>query len=506
MTLSIDFVKESKLKADAGIIGVYQDLKLTPAAVKLDKVHGGLIAYHLGKSNTFKGKEGQVMSVSLAKGAAFTRIILIGLGARNTLTAPGLETIGAQIVALLSANAMEKAAFLNTDDLKADVLKVSEFAAHLGYGALLGAYRFDKYKGGKKSKDAKELKKISLVSSKPAEAQKAFKDHKIVADAVYLARDLVNEPPNVLNPESYAQIIKKTLAPLGVKVTIFKDDQIKKMGMGCLTAVGQASETKPRLVIMEWPGKKGAGKKAKPLAFVGKGMTYDSGGLAIKPATSMTEMKGDMAGSAAVVGLMKVLASRKCTSPVIGAVALAENAISDEAFRNDDILKSYSGKTVEVLNTDAEGRLILCDTLTYVQNKYDPKFVIDLATLTGAIIVALGNEYAGTFVNNDKLWSDLETASKATGEKLWRMPLDEVFRQDVISPIADLKNIGSPGAGGSCTAAAFLEHFIDKGRPWAHLDIAGTGMMKKNRPTHPRLLGTGFGIRVLDQFVKDNHE
>lgn len=515
MALSIHFTKDTKIQAEAGIIALYQDMKLSPAAAKIDRDLNGLLSYHIEKSRNFKGKAGQVLGIALPPDAAFTRMVLLGLGAKEAINGPTLETVGAQLIAALSASGFENAAFLNADDLKSGKLKTPEFISHIGYGAQLGAYRFDEFKTGK-GKDNTDLKLLSIVTTAPKLLQTAYAAEETVAKAVHMARDLVNKPPNVLYPETYADFIKKTLAPLGVKVTIFNKEQILKMGMGCFTAVGQASEFEPRLVIMEWPGNtakssaaKTKGKKEKivqPLAFVGKGMTYDCGGLAIKPAGSMTEMKGDMAGSAAVVGLMQVLAARKCKVPVIGAVALAENAISDEAYRNDDILTSLSGKTVEVLNTDAEGRLVLCDTLTYVQQTYNPKLIIDLATLTGAIIVSLGHEYAGAFVNDNALWRDLEKASGTTGEKLWRMPLDDAFRRDVESPIADLKNIGSPGAAGSCTAAAFLEHFIDNGRPWAHLDIAGTGMTRKTRPTHPRLLGTGFGIRVLDQFIKENHE
>jgi leucyl aminopeptidase len=234
------------------------------------------------------------------------------------------------------------------------------------------------------------------------------------------------------------------------------------------------------------------------VALVGKGITFDTGGISIKPAGSMDEMKMDMGGSAAVVGAMTALALRKAKTEVIGIVALAENMPSDRAYRPGDIIKSLSGKTIEVLNTDAEGRLVLCDSLTYVQKNYKPKVIIDLATLTGAIVVALGAEYCGSFVNDDKLWSKIEAAGKATGEKYWRMPLDEAYRKDVESKVADLRNIGTPGKAGSCTAAGFLQHFIENDTPWAHLDIAGTGMSSKG--------GTGFGVRMLDRLIADNYE
>ena len=504
MSVAIRFVKADK-SADTAVIGIFTALKLSPLAQKLDKELGGLITHHLKQAVSFKGSEGQVTAITLPKGSAQGRLIIAGLGNPDIQTGPRLETTGAMLAASLTSFGASKAVVLNADDLETDDIKTVDLIAHLAYGAMLGTYRFDKYKSQKSSEKGFQI--LSFASSKPQILEKRFHEDEIVAKSAMIARDLVNEPPNKLYPESFAAFIRKTLTPLGVKVTIFKEDQIKAMGMGCLTAVGQASDFPPRLVVMEWNGgRKKTGKPQKPLAFVGKGMTYDSGGLAIKPATSMTEMKGDMAGAAAVVGLMMALAMRKSPASVVGVVPLAENAISDEAYRNDDILTSYSGKTVEILNTDAEGRLILCDALAYVQKTYDPKLIVNLATLTGAIVVALGHEYAGAFVNNDKLWNGLNEAATATGEKLWRMPLDEAFRKDVESQIADLRNIGSPGQAGSCTAAAFLEHFITPGRPWAHLDIAGTGMMKKTRPTHPRLLGTGFGVRVLNHFVKETHE
>lgn len=313
----------------------------------------------------------------------------------------------------------------------------------------------------------------------------------------------MNAPPNKLYPESFAKIIKSTLTPLGVKVQILDDEALIKMGMGCLIAVGQASEHLPRLVMMSWAGVKGTKKKSdKPIAFVGKGITFDSGGLNVKPYEGMMDMKMDMGGAATVTGLMAMLAKRKCKTPVIGIVALAENSISDEATRPSDIVTSYSGKTVEILNTDAEGRLVLADALTYVQEKYDPKLIVDLATLTGAIMVALGLNHAGAFVNDDTLWTQLQNASKNTGEKLWRMPLDDSFRREMDSTFADIKNIGNGRYGGSCTAAAFLGEFIDKDRVWAHIDIAGVAM-SKTTPTCPVPFSSGFGVKLLNAFVEE---
>ena len=281
-----------------------------------------------------------------------------------------------------------------------------------------------------------------------------------------------------------------------------------KLGMEAILAVGKGSERQPRMVIMHWNGLYGSKTKDKdaPFALVGKGVTFDTGGISIKPGANMDEMKMDMGGSAAVVGTMKSLALRKAKANVVGIVGLAENMPSHNAYRPGDIIGSLSGKTIEVLNTDAEGRLVLADCLTHIQQKFKPRAIIDLATLTGAMMVALGQEYCGTFVNNDDLWKDMETASAQTGEKLWRMPLDEVWKEAMVSNVADLQNLGKTGRyGGACTAAGFLEHFIENDTPWAHMDIAGTAWRKTDQPTVPKY-GSGFGVRVLNQLIAENYE
>jgi leucyl aminopeptidase len=316
-----------------------------------------------------------------------------------------------------------------------------------------------------------------------------------------MARDLVNEPPNYLLPEPYAKLISEELKSLGVKVEILDKKKMEKLGMGAALGVAQGSDNPPCMVVMTWDGRKKKNKSDKPLAYVGKGVTFDTGGISLKPGKGMGDMKMDMGGSAAVVGAMKSLALRKADAYAVGIVGLVENMPSGKAYRPADVLTSLSGKTIEVLNTDAEGRLVLADALTYVQDTYDPKLIVDLATLTGAILVALAHEYAGTFVNNDALWAQMETASTETGEKLWRMPLDKTWNEAVKSPTADIQNLSSIGAyGGSCTAAAFLEYFIDEGRSWAHIDIAGTAWNPKDKPTGPKF-GTGFGVRVLDHLA-----
>lgn len=506
---TIDFTAKPTVKYDTAIIGVFEDKKLSAAAKTLDQLLGGIITHQLANHKSFEAKEGHSLTIALPAKAPYLRVIIMGLGDATKTQKTGLETTGGVLGNNLKTQAAENAIFLNADDLDCTQYH-DHIAIALGFGLLQNSYQFNQYKT-KAPKPKTKLNRLTFLTQTDKALTREFVAQKQMVESMCLARDVVNEPPNILYPETFANRMKKTLTPLGVKVEILSKAEIKKRGMGLLYAVGQASDFEPCLVVMTWAGtgtKKGTkakGKKQKPIAFVGKGMTYDSGGLSIKPGDYMMTMKGDMAGAAAVFGLMHMLAKRKCAHPVIGITPLAENAISDEAYRPDDIIKSYSGKYVEVLNTDAEGRLILADALTYVQEKYDPALVVNLATLTGAIMVALGTEHAGAFVNNDGLWEQLNKASSATGEKLWRMPLSDHFRREMDTPMADIKNIGAGRYGGSCTAAAFLQEFIDKDRKWAHLDIAGTATTNKSTATNPVPFATGFGIRLLNDFMKDNY-
>jgi leucyl aminopeptidase len=333
-----------------------------------------------------------------------------------------------------------------------------------------------------------------------ADARRAAKGPEAVAAGVEIARNLVNEPANTLFPVEFARRVA-TLAKLGVSVQTLDEKAMAKLGMGSLLGVGQGSEKQSRLVIMRWNGARGG--KAKPIAFVGKGVCFDTGGISIKPAAGMEDMKGDMAGAACVTGLMLALASRKARVNAIGAIGLVENMPDGKAIRPGDILTSMSGQTIEVINTDAEGRLVLADVLWYVQSKFKPGFMIDLATLTGAIMVALGQERAGLFSNNDELAERLTEAGKATGEKVWRLPLDPAYDKLIDSKIADVKNTGGRN-GGSITAAQFLQRFVN-GVPWAHLDIAGTAMGSPASEIN-RSWGSGWGVRLLDRLVADHYE
>lgn len=487
-------------------------LTLGAEAAPLSAEERAFADYHLSQNPKFKGEHGQFLTLTMPIGSRFSRLILAGVATDKGVSE--IESLGGTLCAHLQKLNAQSVVILS--DSMAPLPSSSSTSPIISvlYGLLLGCYSFDGYKTIEKSKKTNSVTSVTVLSAAAKSLEKDFVDILNLAQSVFLVRDLVNSPPNKLYPASFADIIRKTLEPLGVQVQVFEKSALEKMKMGCLLAVGQASEFEPRLVVMSWPGAQLKGKKtatskslaSKPLALVGKGITFDSGGLNVKPFEGMMDMKMDMAGAACVVGTMRALALRGCTVPVVGIVALAENSISDEATRPSDIVTSYSGKTVEILNTDAEGRLVLADALTYVQNTYDPKIVIDLATLTGAIMVALGLNYCGAFVNQDDLWSKIESAGAGSGEKIWRMPLDPSFRKEMDSEFADIKNIGSNGRmGGSCTGAAFLGEFIDAGRPWAHLDIAGVAM-SKTKPTCPVPFGSGYGVKLLNDLIKYHYE
>ncbi|MGH6842459.1 MAG: leucyl aminopeptidase, partial [Methylocella sp.] len=380
-------------------------------------------------------------------------------------------------------------------------------ASEFMLGMRLRDYRFDPYKTKKnEDEESKGRADIVLAVDEPAAVRREAKGREAVAAGVLTTRSLVNEPANVLYPEEFANRAA-ALKKLGVEVTVLDDAALRDLGMGALLGVGQGSARGSRVVIMRWRGAKaakaGAKTKAKPLAIVGKGVCFDTGGISIKPAAGMEDMKGDMAGAACVVGLMQALAMRKAKADVVGVIGLVENMPGPQAQRPGDIVKSMSGQTIEVINTDAEGRLVLADLLWYVQDKFKPKFIVDLATLTGAILVALGQEHAGLFTNDDELGERLISAGKDTGEKLWRLPLGAAYDKMIDSKFADMKNTGGRHAG-SITAAQFLQRFV-KGTPWAHLDIAGTGMGSPSNEVN-QSWGSGFGVRLLDRLIADHYE
>ena len=418
------------------------------------------------------------------------KIILVAL--KKNLTASDAENLGAKCYDLFKK--LNKTEYIINSNSALNGLK--NFVGHFLHGIKLKSYLFEKYK----TKKNKKTISISVIGKKTPSPKDQIK-FKALEDGTFFTRDLVSEPGNVLHPEEYAKRIN-SLRKFGLKISIYDDKKLKKLGMNTLLGVGQGSIRGSYLVTMEWNGLK---NKSKPLAFVGKGVCFDTGGISLKPAKFMEDMTYDMAGSAVVVGLMKSLALRKAKINAVGVVGLVENMPGGNAQRPGDIVKSYSGKTVEILNTDAEGRLVLADALTFTEEKFKPKFIVDLATLTGAIIVSLGSEYAGLFSNDDKLSQQLIESGEHVEEKVWRMPLNKNYDKLIDSKNADMQNINYVGGAGSTTAAQFLQRFILNKTPWAHLDIAGMAFSKYGGALNSAG-ATGFGVRLLNQLVEENYE
>ncbi len=501
MTLELLFSKAPHKNREAAVICFYDNKEPSKSADSLNYELSGFVDHALEKSKNFKGKMGETEILMLPAGFPYDYIVLLGCGKKDDLTNVEAEKLGGKLLVALEEKNIETIEFYADNELD----DIGMFIVHLASGMQLRSYKFEKYKSPDPEDKKVELNSAHFVLFDSDMAEDCYKVQSCVNSGVFLARDLVNEPPNELYPDIYAKRIKSQLKPLNVDVEILDEKKMRKLGMGALLAVGQGSDNAPRMVIMRYYGDK-ANKNNPPLAFVGKGVTFDTGGISLKPGAGMEDMKMDMGGSAAVVGLMKSLALRKAKVNVVGVVGLVENMPSARAYRPADIITSYSGKTIEVLNTDAEGRLVLADALSYVQDVYNPEIVIDLATLTGAVLVALGHEYCGTFSNDNDLWENMDKAGADTDEKLWRMPLDEVWKKEMDGTISDIQNMAKSKCGaGSATAAGFLWNFIDEDRKWAHMDIAGTAWVKSDRDISPKY-GTGFGVRVLDRFIADNYE
>ena len=404
-----------------------------------------------------------------------------------------IENLGAKFHGYLNYNKKSEY-FVNADTVNG---KIKNFAGYFLHGIKLKSYEFNVYK----SKKDKKLVSINVIGSKNKISSQDQLRFKALEEGTFLARDLVSEPGNILHPDEYAKRIN-SLKKFGLKINIYDEKKLKKLGMNALLGVGQGSIRGSYLVTMEWSGAK---NNSKPLAFIGKGVCFDTGGISLKPAKFMEDMTYDMAGSATVVGLMKNLAVRKAKINAVGVVGLVENMPGGNAQRPGDIVKSYSGKTIEILNTDAEGRLVLADAITFTEKKYKPKFMVDLATLTGAIIVSLGSEYAGLFSNDDKLSNQLIKAGNKVDEKLWRMPLHKNFDKLIDSKNADMQNINYVGGAGSTTAAQFLQRFVLNKTPWAHLDIAGMAFSKYGGALNSGG-ATGYGVRLLNKLIEDDYE
>jgi leucyl aminopeptidase len=502
--MKISFAEPDQPRSGAVVVGVWEEGVLSPAARRLDEATAGAITRALATAPRFNGKKDELLPIVGPANLSVSRIVLAGLGKPDSIDARSLQQLGGKLVAHLNG-AGEIEAIFAIEVADGAPVGQAEAAAELAFGAQLRSYRFDKYKTKQTPEQKPSLARLTVATSGASAAQRAYRPLEKTAEAVFFTRDLVSEPANVIYPETLAAQAQE-LAELGLDVEILGEDKMRELGMNAQLAVGQGSARPPRVVVMQWHGAKAAvdAKSAEPLAFVGKGVTFDTGGISIKPAAGMADMKWDMAGSAVVIGLMRLLAARKASVNAVGVVGLVENMPSGTAQRPGDIVTSMSGQTIEVLNTDAEGRLVLADALWYCQDRFRPRLMIDLATLTGAVVVALGHHRAGLFSNNDEIADRLIEAGKAVGEQVWRLPLAESYDREIDSDAADVKNIGGGRAGGSIIGAQFLQRFVND-VPWAHLDIAGTAWSTKDAPTVPKG-ATAFGIRLLDRLVSQYYE
>lgn len=490
-------------KAEAIVFPICDKKKLSPLAAALDKQSGGLLTAAIAKPK-FKGKQKQQVCVTMPAKSSCEYVIFAGVGgeSKKDMDDPTLpHIVGGALTPYVNDLGIKDVLCIMED--AADCKDTThEAAALMAMAVKLKSYRFDKYFTKQKAEDKPTFTSFTVALSSAKEAKKTYAEWDGVSDGVVFTRNLVSEPANIIYPESFAKECKDTFEPLGIKVTILGEKEMEKLGMESLLAVGYGSERESKLLVLEWNGGKA---KDKPLGFVGKGVTFDTGGISIKPSKNMGDMKYDMGGGGAVVGLMHALASRKAKVNAVGVVGLVENMPDGKAQRPGDVVTSMSGQTIEVLNTDAEGRLVLADALWYTQEKFAPKFVINLATLTGAIVVALGSSRCGLFSNDDTLSEQLFKAGKNIGEEVWRLPLGDVYDKQINSDIADMQNIGNNGEAGSITAGQFLQRFVKPGTPWAHLDIAG--MAWNDKPKDLAGKGaSGYGVLLLNQLVKEYYE
>lgn len=492
-SFKIDFQPHGAIGQGDLIVFVDENLKPTPAVAKQIGPKAVDLIVKAAATESFKGKAKTSLAIPAPSVVDADRLVVIGVGGQKDRTAMDWAQLGG----LVAGKAAGKSATAVLDLPGVEV--TPDAVADMVLGVHLRRYSFDRYKTKKDDSKPNGTARLSFSVADPAAMKKALKAREGVAAGVIIARDLVNEPPNVLGPKEFAARAE-ALTKLGVEVEILDEKAMQKLGMRALLGVGQGSTRGSRVAIMRWNGGRSGDQ---PIAFIGKGVVFDSGGISIKPGGGMEDMKGDMAGAACVVGLMHALASRKAKANVVGAIGLVENMPDGNAQRPGDIVTTMSGQTIEIINTDAEGRLVLADVLWYVQDRFKPKFMVDLATLTGAILVALAQEYAGLFSNNDELAQRLTAAGQATGERVWRMPLGPEFDKMIESKFADMKNTGGRH-GGSSTAAALLQRFVND-VPWAHLDIAGTAMGSPQSEIN-KGWSSGWGVRLLDRLVRDHYE
>lgn len=488
-----------KLPAKLPVLAVCRsdEAGLLPAARRVNQLLKGALARAGQRPRPEEDEGPSVVELTAPKAIKSRRVLLLDLGRRRRLDRARAEAAGAALAKAV-AQAGESEVVLVLDHPEQAALGAPDLAAHLALGARLGAYRFDRYRTKTRPEDPiGRLETLWIVTPAAAAAQGAWRRLGPVAAGVELARDLANEPSNVITPDGFIERTRQALGPLGVEIAVLDEKKLARLGMNAMLAVGSGSENKPRLLLLRWRGAPG-----RPFAFVGKGVTFDTGGISMKKAAGMEEMKADMSGAAAVVGLMRALAGRRAKVPAIGVAALVENMPSGAAYRPGDVIKTFSGKTLEIVDTDAEGRVVLSDALAFTVQKFRPRAMVDLATLTYAVLAALGQAYSGIFSNDDKLAERLLAAGQATGDRLWRLPLDPEYERNLKSQIADLRQCAPDDAFADAShGAQLLQNFVD-GTPWAHLDIAGRMFGKRdddgNWPGSP-----GFGVRLLDAYLAE---
>lgn len=488
---------DSGAAADVVVVFVDEGKNLLESGKKLDAKTDGSISRAL-ESHSFRAKRGEILRLIGAKNGP-KQIVVCGLGNMKKINQRQAEELGGGLIASLQLSAVEIAIFL--DDVKSEMAN-PEIAARMAAGVRLRGYRFDKYRTKEPAHKKPAVAAVTIMCSDAKTAGELFQPINSVLEGVYLTRDLISEPANIIHPESYVEVIKQLEAD-GLEIEILGEKKMAALGMHSLLGVGQGSHKESHVAIMKWKGASDADEQ--PVTLVGKGVTFDTGGISLKPGAGMEDMKWDMGGSAIVVGAMRALARRKAKANVYGIVGLVENMPSGNAQRPGDVVTSMSGQTIEIINTDAEGRLVLADVLWYAQQEFKPKVMVDLATLTGAIIVSLGqDQYSGMFSNNDDVAKTLTAAGEATGDKTWRMPLSAEYDELINSPIADMKNMGGATGAGSITAAQFLQRFTND-VPWAHIDVAGMVWSKKSTKIWEKG-ATGYGVRLLDRWIADNYE
>ena len=452
------------------------------------------LAARAAEAQRFEREPAAIAETFYADGETARRLLFAGLGGKRDDEALFERVGGALTAKLLTSGETRLVVDLSGLELS------GEDAARIGFGAAARGWRYDKYRTKLAKKQKPTLEEVVIVGAGQG-AEAAWQHRSALLDGLFLTRELVTEPANIIYPQTFVERVRAELEGSGVEIDVLDENQMAELAMGALLGVGQGSVRPPRLLAMRWNG---AGDGRRPVVLVGKGITFDTGGISIKPAQGMEAMKWDMGGAGAVAGAMKAIAGRKARANVVGICVLAENMPDGNAQRPGDVVTSMSGQTIEVINTDAEGRLVLADAMTWAQRTYQPEVMVDLATLTGAMIIALGFEYAGLFSNDDQLAERLMAAGAASGDKLWRFPLGEAYDKQMDSPIADMKNAG-PREGGSIMAATFLQRFVEEGTKWAHLDVAGTVWANKPGTLYDKG-ATGYGVALLDRFVADNYE